>query len=185
MGTYCSRRDIQRLLGGVVAHEVYDEVVRCWHDDDCGECSGELDHLVSMRAPSYIERRETYVVRIIRNTLILRLLKLRPKLVQSVPISAILNSNVVNFLETRDVEGMSVTVVDVSVPTTDAGVSLVGIVRVRETLSRGEEWRSQLVGWEGSADRPDAFNGVSACGDGVDCKDGGDAGSQVVEGSET
>lgn len=100
-----------RLLSAVVAHEVDDKIVSSWDDDDSREGTSK-------------------VVWVIGNGLILSLLELSPKLVESVAVRSVFDSNVVDLFKAGDVERVGVAVVNVSIATTDRRVTLVVVVGV-------------------------------------------------------
>lgn len=108
------------FFGGVVGHQVDDEIVRSRHDDDGREGTGE-------------------VVWVVGDTFVLCFFELGSELVESVAIAAVVDRDVVDLLEACDVERVCVAVVDVGIATANGGVSLVVVVRVRETLTGAED----------------------------------------------
>lgn len=112
----------------MVAHEVDDEVVGSGDDNDGGESTSEvvrvvgngliLDLLVVLAELVTIQcvRKEKHYVGVCKN-------------LQSVTV--FLATNSVDTLELGDVEGVSITVVEVSIVTADRAITLVVVVRVR------------------------------------------------------
>lgn len=158
----------------------YDEVVRSWHDDDGREGSSEIVWVVS-------------------NGLILSLFKLGSEFIQCVSIRAIFDGNIVHLSESGNIQGVGISLVDICVTTTDGGVALIVIVRVRQTLTSTKQatyiWLTlqrqpavntisltcQVVHRQRTTNRPDAFHHVAIDSNGVSGQDSRNPWPKVVQ----
>lgn len=88
----------------------------------------------------------THIIRVVSNGLVLGFLEFGTELVQGVSVGSVFDGDVVDILEPSDVEGVSITVIKVRIATSYAGISLVSVVGIGETLTRSKEFRGQIIG---------------------------------------
>ena len=80
---------------------------------------------------------------------------------------------------------MSVTVVEVSIVSADRAITLVVVVRVRETLASAEQSTNQEISGERSTNGPDTLEDITIKSDGVGRKSSSKLRRHVIKGTES
>lgn len=148
------------LFRRVIAHEVDDKVVGSWRHEGGRKRSGEVIWVVGDRL-LHLDSEILCVLgrRQYEDSLLTR--RLGTYFVKGIPITPVIDGNLVSRQEPVDLEAVGIAVVDVCVTPSNGAVAFVLVVRVGNTLRAAKESRGQRVGGRRATNAPGAKNWVT------------------------